>query len=157
MGPETDSIEYRSVIFSRDGVTEKAGMLAPLQFKKDEIKQIEVMKGFVAERPVAAMIAGIILLAGCIVVYADIFAHFLFGGTIYVETFLPIIFVPIAVWLMIYALKRNYFLLVHTLSGKRKIAFKGCVDIAELSQFIQRAQYEFGFDTLTKGEGGDLG
>jgi hypothetical protein len=145
---ENNSVEFRSVIFSDGGITEKAGMLSPLHFNRDEIKLIEVKKGFVAERPMVAIIAGLILLTGCALIYLDIIGKFVFGGTIYVETFLPIIFIPLAVWLIIYGLKRNYLLLIHTNAGKRKIAFKGHVEPKELFGFIQRAKSVFGYDIM---------
>jgi hypothetical protein len=150
---ENDSMEYRSIILSNGGITEKAGMLAPLHFNRDEIKLIEVKKGIIAERPIAAIGAGLILLTGCIFIYVDIIGKFVFGGTIYVETFLPIIFIPLAVWLIIYGLKRNYVLLIHTNSGIRKIAFKGHVELEELFRFIQRAKSAFGYDIIIKVEG----
>lgn len=153
MYPEENFIEYQSVILSISGITEKASILAPLHFKKDEIKKIEVKKDFVAEGPIAAIVFGLIILMGCIAVYMDIIAKFKFGGTIYIETFLSIVFLPIGVWLIIYGLKRKPLLLVHTKSGKRKIVFKGQIEANELSIFIQRAKRELGYDIITNVEG----
>ncbi len=145
MNTGINEITYLSVIISEQGIYEKDSVLAPLFIPKSEINRIELVKGVGAERPLLGFLFGFGILAICFVFLSDLIIWFKRGGILEGDTLLSFAFLPLGFWLIFYALRKRFFLLVHTKSDERKVVFKGRVELKELSEFISRARDKFGY------------
>jgi hypothetical protein len=142
---DTEYLEYGAVRVGRDGVAEMDHGRPLLRISRTDIVRLELVHGSGAERPLVCIVLAIALaliaLAGPVMLALAVLRH----GSVPGRLVTSIAFIIPAVWLVDLALRRRWYVLVHTRRTSRKLLFTKGADAAELNRFVLSAKARFGY------------
>lgn len=154
MKHEKDFLEYGSVRISDDAIRQLSGSRTVIHVPRKTIHRIELTRKTGAERPIAHIAAGALLVGiagiGIEMLYTMIavdgeFAPFRILGLL--------LMLPVGVWLIATAFIRKTQLYVTMKNDRRKILFDRSSDLQKIQEFIEQARTRFGYaieDSMTE-------
>lgn len=152
---EMDTLECSSVCVTATEITEKDNEKVLISIPKEQIERITLKHGLKANRPFIEMCIGIGLIAlGYFTGILPIKSFLIkiinepevnIRPTLY-TIFMALIWTPLGVYLTIDALKRRYYLLIETVSGKKKAVFKDDLTKSEVITFINNIRDKYRYN-----------
>jgi hypothetical protein len=138
--------QLESIRISDDGVAEMDWHRAVIFVPRDEVLRLELGYGSGAERPLVTLALAIVC-AVLAVTLMTVFALAMIRGGVRVPLSLVtgFAFLIPAWWLLDFALRKRWFLTVHTRTGSRKLVFHTTCDQAKVEQFVVTAKARFGY------------
>lgn len=147
MSDPSAPIELGPVRIGPDTLAEMDGDRPLLRIPRDQVVALEARYGSAAERPLVSIVLGAILMGvailGPIIIVLAVVRGTEIKINIAVATTIALA-IP-AVWLFDLALRKRWCLIVHTKSGKRKLAFARSQDGVTVEQFVATARSRFGY------------
>lgn len=135
--PDHDqNLEYASVRVWEAGVAEMEHKRPVVFVPRAEIHSLELAYASGAERPFITILLGVAVLAVSISPLLFLLGVFYFGGHMYLKLLYILAFAPLGLWMLRFAMKKRYILIVHTSKGTRKAVFQGPVDINHARGFM---------------------
>src|SRR5260370_31892640 len=120
---DPEYLEHGTVRIGADGAVEMDHGRALVTIPGTEIVRLELLRGSGAERPLVCIVLGIVLaviaLAGPLMLALAVLRHVSVPGKLVTS----VAFIIPALWLLDLALRRTWYLLVHTPRGSRKLLF----------------------------------
>lgn len=131
------------VICEPERLTEiEAGRIMVLVDRKD-IQHLRLRHGLVSPHPVLQLIAGAVLTALGYFPAAHFIDWFRHGGTFFEAEAYVVPFVIIGLWLGIGTFRRAYILDVATSAGRKRLAFSGSTELAEITRFLDAIEQHY--------------
>jgi hypothetical protein len=142
----TPPMRYRLIELSDEGVAEMDGARRAVFLPRAEVRSIALRHGFTAERQLPMLLLAAALVA--VAAYACLFSLALIGGGSGATSMMavPVLLVPIAAYVAFLALRRGYFLEVHTTRERRKLAVGVGAARVELEGFLAQAKERMGWE-----------
>jgi hypothetical protein len=142
---EADYLEHGTVRLGTEGAAEMDQGRAIVRIPRAEIVRLELQHGSGAERPLVCIALGLIVtviaLAGPAILVLAVLRH----GAIPGKLVTSVAFIIPAIWLLDLALRRRWYVQVHTRRGSRKLLFARHSNQSELEQFVATAKARFGY------------
>lgn len=124
---------------------------------RERILEVTLVYGTGAQRPIVqAAVSLIIVILGIFLGVLPLYHVLSKGMSNYnLKGFaFALLLVPIGIWLLIEVLQRKYYLLVKTDKRAQKVVFKSSTKASEISEFIKKAQEDFGYNiNIKRGKG----
>jgi hypothetical protein len=160
--PDHDqSLEYGSVRVWEAGVAEMDHKRPIVFVPRAEIHSLELAYASGAERPFITIFLGVAVLAVSISPLLFLLGVYYFGGHMHLKLLYILAFAPLGLWLLRFAMKKRYILIVHTSKGARKAVFQGPVDPSHargfMSEISSRYRYTVNVSEPIQGEGVEPG
>jgi hypothetical protein len=143
--PERRRFERLSVEVSDEGLAEMDRGRRNVFVPRGEIREVELSYGLGSERPLAGVIAGIILILVGFWPVRALYRVLTEGGTFPIEAIAAAAFLGVGCWLIYFSLKKRLHLLVRTERDKRKILFHGKMKREDLMELLRSAENDFGY------------
>jgi hypothetical protein len=142
---DAEYLECGAVRVGADGVAEMDHGRALLRIPRTDVVRLELVHGSGAERPLVCIVLGmalaVIAFAGPLILALAVLRHV----AVPAKFVASIAFMIPAVWLVDLALRRRWYVLVHTRRTSRKLLFAKDTDAAELERFLLSAKARFGY------------
>ena len=148
-------LRLSSVEISDSQIAEIDGNRLMEALPREQIVSMSLQRGIKSERPIIEIVIGtiFILIGGYIFLpmLSDLLNAISFGP---VESrygarkfvAMGLVFIPLGIYLIFDALRKRYFLLIATRTGKkRKIVFNTDISYSELRSFIDQARTKYGY------------
>jgi hypothetical protein len=134
---------FQSVEFSEGGICERgANNLLLVCVRRETIEDLRVEHGMLAERAYLQSIVGGMLVAGGVLLGAQMISNALLGRFMVA----PGVFVVTGGWILQGVVTRGTYVRVQTRDAIRKLIFKGKVAPDELARFLAEVRAEFGYE-----------
>lgn len=137
-------LQLDTVRFSDEGVYEMDGSQIMVFVPRIDIRGLESVVSCSAERPLAALILGLFLLALSatpVFMFLNVFLH---GGT-FRFIFIWMVAFSVPAISVLNSLRKRHIILVRKRSGSRKLVFQKCSNSDEIGSFIAEAKRRYGF------------
>lgn len=134
---------FDPVRVGEDGIAEMDGALPTIFIPRDDITAVELCHGSGAQRPVVALVVGVILLVLSLLPLVMIANALRRSEPFPAKVIAAVAFVFPALWLLDLALRRRWFLRVQTRRGARKIVFSKTTDQVSAESFLSSARSRF--------------
>ncbi len=154
-GAGHSSIRCSNVEISGTGISELDCRGTATTVPREQVRRITLSYDTRTENPFCHYFLGFTLLLLGALGLLVIFLASVKGGLIQVESeYMEIPLIPVALWLMIGIglwllvgiFRAQYHFLIETENKTCRIFFEKSADIAEIRQFIRRAQFDFGYE-----------
>jgi hypothetical protein len=160
--PDQDQcLEYASVRVWEAGVAEMDHKRPIVFVPRAGIHSLELAYTSGAERPFITVLLGMAVLVVSISPLLFLLGVFYFGGHMHLRLLYILAFAPLGLWMLQFAMKKRYILIVHTYKGARKAVFQGLVDPSHargfMSEVSSRYRYTVNVSEPIQGEGVEPG
>jgi hypothetical protein len=135
--------EFASVRIGEDGLAEMDGQRRLLFIPKNEVHGLELVHASGAERPILTVLVGVVVLLVALFPFVFLFFVFMLGGHMEVHLFWLSAFGILGVWLLNFAIRSRYVLLVHTPAGRRKLVFHQSAAGGDVVRFVTEVALQF--------------
>jgi hypothetical protein len=147
--PDHDqSLEYASVKAWEAGIAEMDHKRPIVFAPRAEIHSLELAYASGAERPLVTILLGVAVLAVSVSPLLFLLGVLYFGGHMHLKLLSILAFAPLGLWLLRFAMKKRYILIVHTSKGKRKAVFQGPVDLNHARGFMSEISSRYGYTVI---------
>lgn len=136
-------LELESIRFDDEGAAEMDGNRRLVFVPRAEIVSIEAAYGTGSERPVVAIILGVVLLLIALTPVVMLVNLFRVGGTYEIKFLTAVAFAIPGLWLLDLGLRRRSFVRVVTRHGVRKLLVPRTVAREAVEAFVARARSHF--------------
>ena len=154
--PHDPHRELASVRIGADGLAEMDGRRRLLFIPRNEVHGLELVYASGAERPVLTALAGTVVLLVALFPFVFLFFVLTRGGHMEGHLFWLSAFGILGVWLLNFAVKSRYVLLVHTPAGSRKLVFHRSAAREDVVRFVNEAAPRFQYSHSVRGDVGLL-
>jgi hypothetical protein len=153
--PETQQthLEFASVRIGAEGLAEMDGARRLTFVPRTEIHGLELARASAAERPIVTALAGVVVLLVALFPFLFLFLVLTRGGHMRTSLFWLSAFGVLGVWLLWFAFRSRYVLLVRTQAGTRKIVFHQSASHEDIVRFITEASPRFGYSVSLQEHG----
>lgn len=141
----SDDIEYRSVRIAEDKVCQMDEIQEIITIDKKDISRMELLHGLAAERPLVQLVFGSILTIVGLYPLKIIYGWLTLGGILYDIQILFLALVPLGIWMIKGAIRKQYFISVETQNDTRKFIFKGEIEEVEMKEFLEKANRRWNY------------
>jgi hypothetical protein len=138
-------LDHGPVRIGAEGVSEIDAGRPLVHFPRPDINALELAWGSGAERPIIALVLGLFVVALALSGPSLLVLAILRHGTIPAKFLTTIVFIIPAWWLLDLALRRRWYLLVHTSRGNRKLLFAKGSAREDLERYVLKAKGRFGY------------
>lgn len=135
--------EFASVRIGKDGLAEMDGRKPLLFIPRSEVHGLDLVYASGAERPILTVLAGTVVLAVALFPFVFLFFIFMRGGYMEGDLFWLSAFGILGVWLLNFAIRSRYVLLVHTPTGRRKLVFHKSAAGEDVVRFVAEVAPQF--------------
>jgi len=151
---DMNKIKLSTVRISQKGVAELDAGRESIFIPKEKIKSIHLLYGCGVQRPVVLIICALTLIVIPLYFFLpplwELFSSLAsskeHGGGRALQFFaLPLALVPIGLWLLYSVFKKTFYLMIKTETENKKLVFHDTVSRAELYQFTEQANNDFGY------------
>jgi hypothetical protein len=136
---------FESVRVGADGIAEVDGPVATIFVPRTDIITVELRHGSGAQRPVVALVLGMILFVLSILPLIMIGNALRRSEPFPAKVIAAIAFAIPALWLIDLSVRRRWFLRVQTRRGARKILFPKTADQVSAESFLSSCRSRFGY------------
>jgi hypothetical protein len=138
-------LQYDSVKAWDAGIGEMDRTRAVVFVPRAEVRSLELAYISGAERPLIAILLGVVVLAVSVSPVLYLLAVLALGGQMDVKLFFILGFAPLGLWLFRFALRKRLVLVVHTAQDRRKMVFQGSSDLNAARDFVDRIGSRYGY------------
>jgi hypothetical protein len=151
--PTEDFDQLETVRLSAEGAAEMDRHRRLIFVPRADIVRLELAHGSGAEQPMVVATLGLVCAALAVGSVVTLALHLL-RGTVKLPAALisGVAFLIPAWWLLSLALKKRWYLRVHTRTGTRKLVFHETTDARQIETFVERARQRFALYDHAKNE-----